>query len=65
MTTPGDPMLGRFRRRRDPFWDDGVGARGRNHRYWIETSIAFILAVLACGLAAAMWIRPLVAAWAS
>jgi len=53
-------MLGRLRKRRDPFWDDGVGARGRNHRYLIESVMAFTLAVIACGLALAMWIRPLV-----
>ena len=53
-------MFGRIRRRRDPFWDDGIAARGRNHRVSIESALAFTLAVLACGLAAAMWMRPLV-----
>ena len=52
-------MLGHIRRRRDPFWDDGVAARGRNHRSSVEGALAFGLAVLACGLAAAMWVRPL------
>ena len=56
---PRDPMPGPFRKRRDPFWDDGVGARERQHRSWIESVVAFSLAVLACGLTVAMWIRPL------
>ena len=60
MTTPGDPMLGRFRKRPDPFWDDGVAARERNHRYRIESVMAFSLSVIACGLTVALWIRPLV-----
>jgi hypothetical protein len=52
-------MLRRIRRRRDPFWDDGVGARGRRQRYRIEGMLAFGLAVVACGLTAAIWIREL------
>jgi len=50
-------MLRRFRRRRDPFWDDGVAARGRNRRSWIESVMAFSLSIIACGLTVAMWIR--------
>jgi hypothetical protein len=44
-------------RRRDPFWDDGVGARGRNRRVWAESLFAFGIAVTACGLTLAMWIH--------
>jgi hypothetical protein len=50
-------MLGHLRRRRDPFWDDGVAARERNHRSWIESTIAFAASIVACGLTVAMWIR--------
>ena len=41
----------RRRKRRDPFWDDGVAARERNHRYWIESVTAFSVSIVACGLA--------------
>jgi hypothetical protein len=43
--------------RRDPFWDDGKGARRRNLRVRIESIVAVTLAVAACGLTAAMWLR--------
>ncbi len=49
-------MIARFGRR-DPFWDDGTGARRRNVRLRIETYLALALAVVACGLTAAMWLR--------
>jgi hypothetical protein len=45
--------------RRDPFWDDGKGARRRQLRLRIEGMIAFALAMAACGLTAAMWLRQL------
>jgi hypothetical protein len=45
--------------RRDPFWDDGKGARRRQLRLRIEGTIAFALAMAACGLTAAMWLRQL------
>jgi len=45
--------------RRDPFWDDGKGARRRQLRVRIEGTIAFALAMAACGLTAAMWLRQL------
>ena len=53
--------MGLFRNERDPFWDDGVGARQAHHRERIEGVIAFALAVGACGLATAMWLRTLAA----
>ena len=53
--------MGLFRRRRDPFWDDGVGARQAHDRARIEAIIAFGLAIGACGLATAMWLRSLAA----
>jgi hypothetical protein len=43
--------------RRDPHWDDGTGARRRNTRVRVEGLVAVILAIAACGLTAAMWIR--------
>ena len=43
--------------RRDPFWDDGKGARRRHLRLRIEGMIALAAAIAACGLTAAMWLR--------
>jgi hypothetical protein len=43
--------------RRDPYWDDGKGARRRNVRIRLETLLALGFAMLACGLTAAMWLR--------
>ncbi len=43
--------------RRDPFWDDGKGARRRHLRLRIEGAIALAAAIAACGLTAAMWLR--------
>jgi hypothetical protein len=45
--------------RRDPFWDDGKGARRRQLRLRIEGYLALVLAIGACGLTAAMWLRQL------
>jgi hypothetical protein len=45
--------------RRDPFWDDGRGARRRQLRLRLEGVVAFLLALTACGLTAAMWLREL------
>jgi hypothetical protein len=56
---PGGPRMGLFRRRRDPFWDDGVGARQTRDRQRIEALIAFALAISACGLTTAVWLRTL------
>ena len=46
--------------RRDPYWDDGKGARRRNLRVRIESVLAVSLALAACGLTAAMWLRQVV-----
>jgi hypothetical protein len=43
--------------RRDPYWDDGKGARRRHLRVRLEGVIALGLAIAACGLTAAMWLR--------
>jgi hypothetical protein len=51
-------MLRLFSERRDPFWDDGVGARERNHRVWVQSMIAFGISITACGLTLALWIQP-------
>jgi hypothetical protein len=45
--------------RRDPYWDDGKGARRRQLRLRIEGLLALALALAACGLTAAMWARQL------
>jgi len=46
--------------RHDPFWDDGKGARRRNRRVRAESAVALTLAIAACGLTAAMWLRQVV-----
>ena len=51
-----DSMIARFGRR-DPYWDDGKGARRRNIRIRLETLLALGFAMVACGLTAAMWLR--------
>jgi hypothetical protein len=51
-----DSMIARLGRR-DPYWDDGKGARRRNVRVRIESMVALALALMACGLTAAMWLR--------
>ena len=43
--------------RRDPYWDDGKGARRRNRRVRFQVALALALAIAACGAAAAMWLR--------
>jgi hypothetical protein len=43
--------------RRDPYWDDGKSARRRNRRVRFEGGLALALAIAACGLTAAMWLR--------
>jgi hypothetical protein len=50
-------MAARIGRRRDPFWEDGQGARRRNLVQRLEARAALILAIGACGLTAAMWLR--------
>jgi hypothetical protein len=53
-----DSMIARLGRR-DPYWDDGKGARRRNVRVRLESMVALALALTACGLTAAMWLREL------
>jgi hypothetical protein len=48
-------MFGRVFRTTDPF--EGTGARRRNVRVQVESFVAFALAIGACGLTAAMWLR--------
>jgi hypothetical protein len=48
-------MFDRFVPPRDPF--EGRGARRTRLRLKIEGAIALTLAIAACGLAAAMWVR--------
>jgi hypothetical protein len=52
-------MLRKIGRGRDPFWDDGVGARHRNRRVVLESVVACGIAIVACGLVAALWLRAL------
>jgi hypothetical protein len=46
-------------RKHDPFWGDGRGARRTHRRRKAESVIALVLAIGACGLTAAMWLRQL------
>jgi hypothetical protein len=50
-------MIRQFGRPRDPF--EGRGARRRQLRLRIEGVIAVGLAIAACGMVAAMWLRTL------
>lgn len=52
-------MLMRMRTGRDPFWDDGQGARRTRTRQRITGSVAFAVAIVACGLTAAAWMSRL------
>lgn len=52
-------MLMRWRTGRDPFWDDGQGARRTRTRQRIMGSVAFAVAIVACGLTAAAWMSRL------
>ncbi len=52
-------MILRKRSQRDPFWDDGQGVRKMRTRQRITDSMAFAVAVVACGLTAAAWMREL------
>jgi hypothetical protein len=52
-------MIGRVRRPRDPFWDEGKGARRTQRRLRVEGLIAVALAIVACGVIAALWLRTL------
>jgi prepilin signal peptidase PulO-like enzyme (type II secretory pathway) len=48
-------MIGRLGSPRDPF--EGRGARRRDLRIRVESVLAFGMAIAACGLVAAMWLR--------
>ena len=50
-------MTVRLRRSRDPFWDDGKGARRTHRRVQIEGLLAIALAIVAVGVTAAVWLR--------
>ena len=50
-------MIGRTRIPRDPF--DGSGAYRKRLRLRVEGAIAVTLAIAACGLTAALWLRTL------
>jgi hypothetical protein len=52
-------MIGRLRHARDPFWDDGRGARRTHRRRRVESFLAMAIAIVACGLTAALWLRTL------
>jgi len=52
-------MIGRVRRPRDPFWDEGKGARRHQRRLRAEGLIALGLAIVACGVIAAFWMLAL------
>ena len=55
----GGSMIGRLRRAPDPFWEDGKGARRTRRRRRAEAFIALTIAIAACGLTIAMWLRTL------
>jgi hypothetical protein len=42
---------------RDPWWDDGTGARRTRTRRRVIGHFALALAIIACGLTAAAWLR--------
>ena len=50
-------MLGRIGSPRDPF--EGRGVRRRQLRLRVEGLMAISMAITACGLAAALWLRTL------
>lgn len=46
------------RDRRDPFWDlEGTGARRIRRRRRFVGNLAFAIAIVACGLTTAAWLR--------
>jgi hypothetical protein len=51
------PMTGRLGSRRDPF--EGHGAVRTRRRLRIEGLVALALAIVACGVTAAVWLREL------
>lgn len=53
-------MMPSLRARRDPWWDlEGVDARQHRVRRKVVTSLAFAIAVVACGLTVAAWVKEL------
>jgi hypothetical protein len=50
-------MMMRWRSGRDPFWDDGQGARRTRTRRTAIGSLAFAVSIVACGLTLAAWVR--------
>ena len=50
-------MIGRLRGTRDPF--EGRGARRTHRRLQIEGGLALAIAIAACGITVAMWLREL------
>ena len=58
MSPREDPMIGRLRPR-DPFWDEGRGARRTQRRLRFEGFLAIAIAIVACGLTVAVWLRTL------
>lgn len=42
---------------RDPWWDDGTGVRRARTKRRAIGGAAFAMAVVACGLTVAMWLR--------
>ena len=50
-------MMLRLRSNRDPWWDDGQGARQSRSRRTRIGSAAFAISIIACGLTAAAWVR--------
>jgi hypothetical protein len=50
-------MLLRWRSDRDPWWDDGQGARKDRTRQVLIGNLAFGISIVACGLTAAAWAR--------
>lgn len=50
-----------FRRAHDPWWDlEGRGAKRSRIRQTIVADLAFAMAIVACGLTAAAWLRILI-----
>ena len=44
-------------RRRDPFWEEGKGARRTHRRVRFEGLLAIGMAIVACGVTLAVWMR--------
>ena len=44
-------------RRHDPFWEEGKGARRTQRRVHVEGLLAVAMAIVACGVTAAAWLR--------